>query len=357
MFSPPRDKEDTYVLPASARPGATREPAPRPASRPRLFEMVRRVMRVRHLSPHTEKAYVSWIRRFILYHQGRSPREMGREEVEEFIADLATRGKVSPSTQNQALSALLFLYRDVYRRSFPWLADLIRAPRPRRLPLVLTREEVSLLLSEVTGVHWLMAGLLYGAGLRLTECVRLRVKDVDFQASEILVRDGKGRKDRRTVLPKKLGGPLQAHLERVRALHESDLRHGLGTVALPDALARKAPNASREWAWQWVFPARRHYIDRTTGERRRHHCHESTLQRAVKTAALGAGLAKRATCHTLRHSFATHLLEAGYDIRTIQELLGHRDLQTTMIYTHVLNKGGQGVQSPLDAPGVTDHRT
>jgi integron integrase len=303
------------------------------------------------MSRRTEKAYLGWVRRFVLFHGRRHPTELGKREIEEFLSNLATVGKVSASTQNQALSALLFLYREVYEREFPWLDDLVRARRPTRLPVVLSKEEVSLLLDQLHGVTWIMAALLYGAGLRLLECARLRVNDVDFRANEILIRDGKGREDRRAVLPARVRDLLAAHVERVRSLHERDLDAGLGAVALPDALARKYPSAAKEWGWQWVFPATRHYVDRETGERRRHHLHESVLQKAVKAAARQAGITKRATCHTLRHSFATHLLENGYDIRTIQELLGHRDLKTTMIYTHVLNRGGKGVRSPLDEPG------
>jgi integron integrase len=319
--------------------------------RPRLADEIQRVMRARHMSRRTEKAYLGWVRRFVLFHGRRHPTELGKREIEEFLSNLATVGKVSASTQNQALSALLFLYREVYEREFPWLDDLVRARRPTRLPVVLSKEEVSLLLDQLHGVTWIMAALLYGAGLRLLECARLRVNDVDFRANEILIRDGKGREDRRAVLPARVRDLLAAHVERVRSLHERDLDAGLGAVALPDALARKYPSAAKEWGWQWVFPATRHYVDRETGERRRHHLHESVLQKAVKAAARQAGITKRATCHTLRHSFATHLLENGYDIRTIQELLGHRDLKTTMIYTHVLNRGGKGVRSPLDEPG------
>jgi integron integrase len=313
-----------------------------------LAEAFHRAASVRHLSRRTEKAYHHWIRRFVLHHGRRSPRELGKREIEEFLSHLATVRKVSASTQNQALCALLFLYREVYGRDLPWLDDVVRARRPTRLPVVLTQGEVARLLDELHGVTWILASLLYGSGLRLLEAMRLRIQDVDFARNEILIRDGKGRKDRRTVLPRKVKGPLLAHLERVKVQHEADLGAGLGVVTLPDAMARKDPNAAAEWCWQWVFPATRHYTDRETGERRRHHLHESVLQKAVKAAARRAGLTKRATCHTLRHSFATHLLENGYDIRTIQQLLGHKDLKTTMIYTHVLNRGGAGVRSPLD---------
>jgi integron integrase len=257
--------------------------------------------------------------------------------------------RVSAATQNQALAALLFLYREVLDSPLPWVAGVIRAKASRRLPTVLTRDEVRSLLAELTGVPWLTAMLLYGAGLRLLECLTLRVKDLDFGAEQVVVRGGKGGKDRVTPLPVRFREPLERHVEQVRALHSRDLTAGGGRVSLPGALERKYPNAGREWRWQYVFPATRQYLDRVTGERRRHHLHESVLQRAVREAAARAGLRKRVTCHTLRHSFATHLLEAGYDIRTIQELLGHRDVSTTMIYTHVLNRGGRGVRSPADS--------
>lgn len=324
-----------------------RESAPRPP-RPRLLDTVRQVLRARHYSMRTEKVYVWWIRRYIFFHAKRHPNEMGASEVTAFLSSLATQGKVSASTQNQAFSALLFLYREVLGRGLQGLEQVVRAKRPERLPLVLSREEVAAILSHMHGRAWLMASLMYGAGLRLLECARLRIKDVDFSRGEVTVRDGKGRKDRVTVLPEKLAQPLLAHVERVHRQHEADLAGGLGTVHLPDALDRKYPSASREWAWQWVFPATRLHVDATTGERRRHHLHESVLQRAFKDALRAAGVPKPASCHTMRHCFATHLLEAGYDIRTIQELLGHRDVSTTMIYTHVLNRGGRGVRSPLD---------
>jgi integron integrase len=315
---------------------------------PRLLDQVRDALRTRHYSRRTEKAYVGWIRRYVIFNGKRHPREMGETEVTRFLSHLAVERKVSASTQNQALAALLFLYRVVLGIELKWLDEMVRAKRPQRLPVVLTRREVRELLGRLRGTTWLMASLLYGSGLRLLECARLRVKDVDFERGEILVRDGKGRKDRVTMLPASVKGPLRVHLAQVRRVHESDLRGGLGSVELPDAIAQKYPNASREWGWQWVFPASRHYVVAATRERRRHHLHETVLQRAVKQAAREAGLAKPASCHTLRHSFATHLLEAGQDIRTIQELLGHRDVSTTMIYTHVLNRGGLGVRSPLD---------
>jgi integron integrase len=279
---------------------------------------------------------------------------LGELEVTAFLSQLAARG-VSASTQNQALSAILFLYEVVLGQRLPWMAGLVRAQRPARLPVVLSREEVARLLARLHGPVWLMASLMYGSGLRLLECAELRVKDLNLDRGELTIRDGKGGKDRVTMVPAALRQPVLEHLARVKAQHQSDLAVGRGAVALPGALRAKYPSAPREWAWQWVFPATRFYVDRTTGERRRHHLHESVAQRAVKEAARAAGIARPATCHLLRHSFATHLLEAGYDIRTIQELLGHRDVSTTMIYTHVLNQGGRGVRSPLDqlAPPIS----
>jgi len=331
-------------------------PSSRSDSPPRLLDQVRLAIRMRHYSRRTETAYVAWIRRFILFHGKRHPRELGEPEVTAFISALAVRG-VSASTQNQALSALLFLYGAVLGQRLGWINDIVRARRPVRLPVVLSRGEVSALLSRLRGPVWLMASLMYGTGLRLLECVELRVKDLNFDRGELTIRDGKGGKDRVTMLPASLKRPLADHLNRVKAQHEADVAEGRGSVALPGSLRTKYPNAPLEWAWQWVFPSTRFYVDRETHERRRHHLHESVLQRAVKDAARAAGISRPATPHTLRHSFATHLLEAGYDIRTIQELLGHRDVSTTMVYTHVLNQGGRGVRSPLDqlSPG-TDAR-
>jgi integron integrase len=324
------------------------EDLPAPPQPPRLLDRVRGILRARHFSARTEKAYVGWIRRFVLFHGRRHPDGLGAPEVALYLGHLAVQRHVSASTQNQAFSALLFLYREVLGRDLAGLAEVPRARRPERLPVVLSREEVAAVLGHLRGTPGLMASLMYGGGLRLLECCRIRVKDVDFARCEIFVRDGKGRKDRVTVLPARLAPRLEAHLERVQSQHLSDVEGTAGYVALPDALARKFPNASREWPWQWVFPAARVYTDAETGERRRHHLHETVLQRAFAAAVDAAKLTKTASCHTLRHSFATHLLETGYDIRTIQELLGHADVSTTMIYTHVLNRGGRGVRSPLD---------
>ena len=325
-----------------------REPDPSPSRPPRLFDRVREAARVRHYSRRTERAYLAWIRRFIFFHGKRHPAEMGAPEITKFLSSLAVEGNVAASTQNQALSALLFLYRDVLEQDLPWLDDVVRAKRPARLPFVLTREEVRTLLLQMHGVPRLTALLLYGAGLRLLECAHLRVKDVDFARNQLVVRSGKGDKDRVTMLPTIVKAELTRHLEAAKQQHEMDLRHGAGWMELPSALARKYPNAGREWPWQWVFPATRFYVKRATGQHSRHHLHESVLQRAVREALMKTAMPKRATCHTFRHSFATHLLEDGHDIRTVQELLGHRDVNTTMIYTHVLNRGPAGVQSPAD---------
>ncbi len=314
----------------------------------KLLDQLRDRMRRLGMAKRSEEAYVGWVRRFILSNAKRHPAQMGAPEIERFLTTLAVHGNVAASTQNQALSALLFLYRQVLGVELPWLDGIERAKKPQRLPTVLTRSEVASLLGELTGTHWLMGSLLYGTGMRLMECVRLRVKDVDFERCEILVRQGKGGKDRRTMLPQSLAEPLRAQLAEAQRIHERDLSVGFGRVWLPDALARKFPGASVEWGWQYVFPATTRSIDRRDGTERRHHLDESSLQRAIRAARLRAGIAKHATCHTLRHSFATHLLEAGQDIRTIQELLGHKDVATTQIYTHVLNRGGQGVLSPLD---------
>jgi len=304
---------------------------------------VRAALRTRHCSPRTEKAYVGWIRRYIFFHDKRHPAEMGAAEITRFLSALAVQRNVAASTQNQALSALLFLYREVLEQELPWLDDIVRAKAPERIPVVLTREEVQAVIDALDGPFRLRGLLLYGAGLRLLEALRLRVKDVDFGRSQITVRSGKGGKDRVTMLPAAVRRDLAKYLEVVRSQHEADIQAGAGWVELPWALARKYPRAGREWIWQWVFPATRTYLHRETTQRRRHHLHESVLQRAVREAVRGTGIPKRATCHTFRHSFATHLLEDGADIRTVQELLGHRDVATTMIYTHVLNRGPAGV--------------
>ena len=322
------------------------------AVRPRLLDQVRETIRRKYYSRSTEDAYVHWIRRFIYFTGKRHPATLGEAEVTAFLSDLAVRRRVAASTQNQALSAVLFLYKEVLGRELGWLDGIQRATRPPRLPTVLTRDEAGRLLSAMVGTRWLLASLMYGAGLRVIECLRLRVKDVDPSYRQILVRDGKGEKDRVTVLPASLVEPLRSHLERVRMLHARDLAEGYGEVHLPYALSRKYPSAGKEWCWQYVFPSKSRSADPDDGVIRRHHLDESVPQRAVKEAARAAGIAKHVNCHALRHSFATHLLEAGYDIRTVQELLGHSDVSTTMIYTHVLNKGGRGVKSPLDSGGA-----
>ena len=317
-------------------------------ARPRLLETLRAAIAARHYSRRTEQAYAYWIKRFIIFSGKRHPRELGEPEVTAFLSSLAVKEQVAAATQNQALAAILFLYKEVMGEPLPWLDDVVRAKRPVRRPTVLTFEEARGLLDGMRGPKWLMASLLYGAGLRLRECLNLRVKDVDFGYRQILVRDGKGGKDRVTILPQQVVEPLRAHLDRVKALHERDLAEGYGDVELPDAIARKYPRAPYEWGWKFVFPSYKRSVDPRTGVIRRHHVYENYLIRGVKEAARAAGIAKHVSCHTLRHSFATHLLENGYDIRTVQELLGHSDVSTTMIYTHVLNKGGRGVKSPLD---------
>jgi len=316
--------------------------------KPRLLDQVRELIRIRHYSIRTEQAYLQWIRRFILFQNKRHPRDMGAPEITAFLSNLAIQRNVAASTQNQALNAILFLYREVLKIDLPWLDEVQRAKKPRRLPVVLTRDETKALLAQLQGTSWLMAALVYGGGLRLLECLQLRVKDVDFHYRQLVVRDAKGQKDRVTLLPQNLFEPLRGHLVRVHALHERDLQEGYGRVYLPHALSSKYPNADREWGWQYVFPSTRRSIDPRSGVERRHHASEDALQRAVKQAVRNANIIKPASLHTLRHSFATHLLESGYDIRTVQELLGHSDVKTTMIYTHVLNRGGRGVVSPLD---------
>ena len=318
------------------------------AQPPRLLDRVRATLRAKHYSPRTEEAYVGWIRRFIRFHGMRHPKGMGEPEVAAFLTHLAVEGHVSASTQNQAVSALVFLYRDVLDVQLGWLGDLIRAKRPIRLPVVLTRAEVRSVLAHLSGDKWVVAELLYGSGLRLMECLRLRVKDLDLGRREIVVREGKGGKDRVTMLPEAALLELREHLVRVKALHDGDLAQGFGAVALPAALARKYPNADREWPWQFVFPAPNRFKDAVSGREHRHHLHPTAVQRAVRMAVARAAISKPVSCHTFRHCFATHLLESGYDIRTVQELLGHKDVSTTMIYNHVLNRGGKGVLSPAD---------
>jgi integron integrase len=319
-----------------------------PLRAPKLMAQVRRAVRLRHFSRRTEEAYAGWIRRFVRFHGLRHPAEMGAAEIEQFLGELAERRELAGSSQTQALSALLFLYRVVLRREIR-VADIPRAKRIQRVPVVLTREEVRRLLARLTGTPRLVALLLYGSGLRLLEAMELRVKDLDLETGEVRVRRAKGGKDRITMLSRSLVPALREHLERRRRLHQRDLARGEGTVPLPGGFGRKSPASAREWGWQYVFPASRRQVTKGgEGVRVRHHLHESVVQRAVRAAAVEAGITKRVSCHTLRHSFATHLLQDGYDIRTVQELLGHRDVATTMIYTHVLNRGGFGVRSPAD---------
>lgn len=315
---------------------------------PKLMDRLREALRARHYSRRTEQTYCHWVKRFIFFHHVRHPAEMAEPEINAFLTHLAVKEKVSASTQNQALCAMLFLYRHVLDKPIGDLGDVIRARRPKRMPVVMTRDEVKTVLAHLDQDKRLMAALMYGAGLRLMECLRLRVQDIDFAGGEILVRDGKGAKDRITMLPESLIKPLQEHLRKVKALHEKDLADGWGRVQLPMALDRKYPNAPKEWRWQWVFPQEHRWRNERTGEEGRHHVHETLIQKAFKQAIERAGSTKRGTCHTLRHSFARHLLESGYDIRTVQELLGHSDVRTTMIYTHVLNRGARGVKSPVD---------
>lgn len=316
---------------------------------PKLLDQLREHLRIRHYSLRTEDAYVDWTRRFILFHGKRHPRDMGAGEVQSFLSHLATDRRVSPSTQNQAKAALLFLYRHLLGVDLPWLAEVVQAKRQPRLPIVLTQGEVRVLFGQLEGGMALVAQVLYGTGMRLMEGLRLRVKDVEFERREIIVREGKGARDRVTMLPESLLRPLQAHLDKVKALHEKDLQAGFGEVWLPDALTEKYKSAARSWGWQWVFPSALRSVDPRSGLTRRHHLQPESVQKAIRLAARAGELVKPVTPHVLRHSFATHLLSAGHDIRTVQELLGHKDVETTMIYTHVLNRGGHGVPSPLDA--------
>jgi integron integrase len=318
------------------------------AAPPRLLDSVRSAIRLRHYSYRTEKAYVDWIRRFILFHARRHPRDMGGDEVRDFLSHLANARQVSPATQAQALAALLFLYKRVLNVDLPWIDDVVRAHRPKRLPTVLTREEARQVIAQMSGTHRLIAGLLYGSGLRLLEALRLRVKDIDLYHRRVMVRDGKGMKDRVTILPESVADELKVHLKNVKLLHEHAVQRGIAGVELPHALSRKYPRAHLQWGWQYVFPAARPSVDPRTGTQRRHHVHEESVQRHVRAAARAAGIEKPVSPHTFRHSFATHLLETGYDIRTVQELLGHKDVSTTQIYTHVMAPGRNPVRSPLD---------
>lgn len=314
----------------------------------KLLDQVRDVIRVKHYSYKTEKTYVLWVKRFIIYHNKRHPMEMGEQEISQFLTFLAVQEHVASSTQNVALNAIVFLYKHVLHKELGDFTDISWAKRPKRLPVVLNRAEVKALFSQLQGRENIMASLLYGSGLRLIECLRLRVKDIDFNQGQITVRCGKGGKDRVTMLPRIIIESLQRHLKYVQLLHEQDLVEGYGSVELPFALEKKYGHAAKEWGWQYVFPASVRSVDPRSGCERRHHLDETVLQKAVKEAVRKAHITKNVGCHTLRHSFATHLLESGYDIRTIQELLGHNDVRTTMIYTHVLNRGGMGVKSPLD---------
>ena len=319
------------------------------ATQPRLLDQVRDVLRFHHYSIRTEESYLLWIRRFIYFHNKRHPRDMGAKEVESYLTHLAVVRNVSPSTQNQALSALLFLYQKVLKIDLPWMNDIHRAKKAKRLPVVFTRDEVKYLLAQFEGTKWLIFSLLYGTGMRIMECLRLRVKDIDFSGHEIIIRDGKGGKDRLTLLPELLTEPLRDHLVKVRYLHEHDIANGYGTVYLPYALERKYPSANKEWGWQYVFPSVKLSNDPRSGHRQRHHLDEQAIQKSMKQAIRNSGIIKPGSTHTLRHSFATHLLEDGYDIRTVQELLGHKDVKTTQIYTHVLRKGPRAVRSPLES--------
>jgi integron integrase len=316
---------------------------------PKLLDQVRDALRVKHYAYRTEESYLQWIHRFIVFHGKRHPKDMGESEVQAYLTHLAVQGNVAASTQNQALSALLFLYRHVLQQPLPESIDAVRARQSKHLPTVLSTEEIQRLLQYLEGTHQLLAKLLYGAGLRVKEGLRLRVKDLDFAQYQIIVRDAKGNQDRMTMLPNRLVEQLHAHLVQVKQTHQNDLSLGYGAVYLPFALERKSPHANRDWLWQYVFPAASRSVDPRSGETRRHHLDDGALQRSLKRAAQQAEIPKKVSCHTLRHSFATHLLQNGYDIRTVQELLGHKDVKTTMIYTHVLNKGGRGVRSPLDS--------
>jgi integron integrase len=323
-------------------------PAPTINKKPKLLAQLSQAMRSRHYSRRTEATYIQWVKRFIFFHHVRHPQEMAEPEINAFLTHLAVKEHVSASTQNQALCAIIFLYKYVLERKIGDIGEVVRARQSRHVPVVMIREEVKAVLDNLSDDKWIIAYLMYGAGLRLMECLRLRVQDLDFSKNQITIRNGKGDKDRVTMFPESVKKPLVEHLNKVKKMHESDIAKGFGRVLMPDALARKYPNASKEWRWQWVFPQKTLWHNVRTGEHGRHHVHESLIQKSVKDAVTKAGLIKRATCHTFRHSFATHLLEDGYDIRTVQELLGYKDLKTTMIYTHVLNKGPSAVKSPAD---------
>lgn len=314
----------------------------------KLLDQVREQIRIKHYSIRTEDTYVSWIKRYIYFHKKRHPKDLGKPDIEAFLSHLALERRVAAATQNQAFNALLFLYRNVLKKEIGDNIDAVRAKTPKKLPTVMTKDETMKTINALAGVHQLMAKLLYGCGLRLMECVRLRVKDIDFKRFQIVVREGKGNKDRVTMLPESIVPALEDHLLYVKQLFERDVKNGFGRVYLPNALQKKYPNANRQWGWQYVFPAKSLSVDPRSRLKRRHHMHETSLQKAVKKAASLSGISKSISCHTFRHSFATHLLEDGYDIRTVQELLGHKSLNTTMIYTHVLNKGIKAVRSPLD---------
>ncbi len=313
-----------------------------------LLRKVREIIRVKHYSLRTEESYSYWIREFLKFHYNRNPLYLKEPDLSRFLTYLAVQRKTAASTQNQATSALLFLYREVLQQDLEWIHNIERAKTSFRIPIVFSRDEVRSILQQMEGTKWLMASLLYGCGLRLMECLRLRVKDIDFASRQIVVRDGKGGRDRVTILPESLNQPLQKHLDRVRTLHDSDLQEGFGTVYLPFALERKYRNAEKEWCWQYVFPSSKRSLDPRSHNTRRHHVDEAVLQRAVKNAIRLTGIQKLGSCHTFRHSFATHLLEDGCDIRTVQELLGHKDVSTTMIYTHVTLKSPKGIRSPID---------
>lgn len=316
--------------------------------KPKLLDQVRQIIRVKHYSMRTEESYTTWIKRFIFFHNKRHPIKMGEKEIGQYITYLAKERKVSASTQNQALCAIVFLYKNVLKKDLGNINSIFWSKRPKKIPVVFTKEEVIEVLSNLKGTHWLIGMLLYGSGLRLSESLELRVKDIDFGYNQVMIRDSKGEKDRVTMLPQKIVEPLKEHLGKVKEIHREDLNNGYGSVYLPYAIERKYTNAKYEWGWQYVFPATRISTDPRSGIQRRHHLYDTVIQKAVKQAIINAGITKQASCHTFRHSFATHLLESGYDIRTIQELLGHKNVETTMIYTHILNQGGKGVRSPAD---------